>query len=117
VGNSRVRCFTLKTENSDVFGPHQVSFILDLPVEGLYRASIKALLGPDQGIIQMFQHDQPLGKQADLFAAEPRISEGIPLGSLNADQGDNIVYFRITGKNPESTGTNLSLLEIILEKD
>lgn len=116
VGNSRIRCLILKTTQSDVFGPHQVSFILDLPASGTYRVGIKALQGPDQGIIQMFQHDVPLGKPEDLFAAESIISEVIPLGTLSAGQGDNVVYFRITGKNPASTGTNLCLVEIILER-
>jgi hypothetical protein len=108
VGTGRVRCFTLKTTNSDVFGAHEVSFILDLPEAGKYQISVKAIQGPDMGILQARQHDNPLGKPVDLYATETAISPILPMGTLNAVQGNNVVYFRLSGKN-------LSLIEIILE--
>ncbi|MCX6226940.1 MAG: DUF2961 domain-containing protein, partial [Bacteroidia bacterium] len=53
LGNDWVRYFSLKTFGPDEFGPHHVSFIFDIPAAGKYRVSLKAVTGPDQGIIQM----------------------------------------------------------------
>jgi hypothetical protein len=60
------------------------------------------------GTLQARQHDHPLGKPVDLYAPENAISPILPIGTLNAVQGNNVVYFQLSGKN-------LSLIEIILE--
>lgn len=111
-----VRYFSLKTTGPDEFGPHHVSFIFDMPADGNYRVSLKALTGPDQGIIQMFRHDSPLGEPADLYSADLKISGLMPMGTLNMNQGNNVLYFKLTGQNPVSKGLNMRLVEIIFER-
>ena len=60
----------MKTSGEDVFGPHHVSFVCDLPEAGRYTISVKAVLGPDQGILRVFERDRPAGEAVNLYAAE-----------------------------------------------
>jgi len=115
-GNDWVRYFLLKTSGPDAFGPHHVSFIFDIPTTGKYQVSLKAVQGPDQGIIQMFQHDSPLGDSVDLYTDSPKITSGLKLGVLDMTEGNNVVYFKLIGQNPVSKGLNMKLVEIIFER-
>lgn len=116
LGNGWVRYFSLETSGPDEFGPHHVSFIFDIPAAGKYRVSLKAVAGPDQGIIQIFQHDSPLGDPVDLFADEPKVSSGLQAGTIQMTEGNNVVYFKLIGQNPNSKGLNMKLIEIIFER-
>jgi hypothetical protein len=82
VGGERVRVFSMKTGGEDVFGPHHVSWVFDLPTAGRYLVSIKAVLGPDQGIVRIFERDKPAGEAVDLFAAERTLSGPLRLGTF-----------------------------------
>jgi hypothetical protein len=116
LGNDWVRYFSLKTNGPDEFGPHHVSFIFDIPAAGTYTVSLQAVTGPDQGIIQKFQHDSPLGDPVDLFTAEPKINGPLPLGTLDMTEGNNVVYFKLIGQNPASKGLNMKLIEILFQR-
>lgn len=116
VGPTRVRCFSMRTDGDDVFGPHHVSFVCDLPAAGRYKISIRAVLGPDQGVLRIFERDRPAGEAVSLYAPERVVSEPMPLGIFTMDKGDNIVYFHLVGADPRSKGLNLDLAEIIFER-
>jgi hypothetical protein len=116
VGPDRVRCFSMRTSGDDVFGPHHVSFVCDLPAAGRYKISIKAILGPDQGVLRIFERDRPAGEAANLYGPERVLSEPLPLGTFAMDKGDNIVYFHLIGADPRSKGLNFDLAEIIFER-
>jgi hypothetical protein len=116
VGNTRVRCFSMRTSGEDVFGPHHVSFVCDLPEAGRYKISVKAVLGPDQGILRIFERDRPAGEAVNLYAPERMVSEPRPLGIFEMDRGDNIVYFHLVGADPRSKAMALDLAEIIFER-
>ena len=116
LGDGWVRYFSLKTTGPDEFGPHHVSFIFDIPAAGTYKASLKAVTGPDQGIIQMFQHDSPLGDPVDLYSMEPKISKPMLLGNVDMTEGNNVVYFKLIGQNPDSKGLNMKMVEVIFER-
>lgn len=116
LGTDRVRYLSLETSGPDEFGPHHISFILDIPAAGQYRVSVKAVTGPDQGIIRMFQHDSPLGEPADLYSMEQKISQSLPLGTMVMEEGNNILYLKLIGQNPNSNGLKMKLVEIILER-
>jgi len=116
VGKGRVRYFSVKTTGEDVFGPHHVSFICDLPEAGRYRISVKAVLGPDQGILRLFERDKPAGEAVNLYAAERAISDALPLGVFEMSRGDNVIYLHLTGADPRSKGLGLDLAEIIFER-
>ncbi len=115
VGDGRIRYFKMQATGKEVFGEHQISFIFDLPAAGKYRVSVKSIMGPDMGIMQMYQHDSPLGEPADLYAEELKTSPVILMGSVDAEEGDNVVYFQIAGQNPKSSGVSMSFLEIIFD--
>jgi hypothetical protein len=115
-GNGWVRYFSLKTTGPDEFGAHHVSFIFDIPAAGKYTVSVKSLNGPDQGIIQMFRHDMPQGEPVDLYSIEPRISANMPLGTLDLTEGDNVLYFKLIGQNPDSKGLNMKIIEFVFDR-
>lgn len=116
VGKSRVRRFSMKTSGEDAFGPHHVSFICDLPEAGKYRVSVKAVLGPDQGILRLFERDRPAGEVVNLYAAERTLSDPLPLGIFEMQKGDNIVYLHLVGADPRSKGLGFDLAELIFER-
>jgi hypothetical protein len=116
VGKGRVRYFSVKTSGEDVFGPHHVSFICDLPEAGRYRLSVKAVLGPDQGILRMFERDRPAGEAVNLFAAERVVSEPLALGVFAMERGENVIYLHLVGADPGAKGMGMDLCELIFEK-
>jgi hypothetical protein len=106
----------MKTNGEDVFGPHHVSFICDLPEAGRYKVSVKAVLGPDQGILRLFERDRPAGEAVDLYAAERTVSDALPLGIFEMRKGDNVIYLHLTGADPRSKGLGFDLAEIIFDR-
>ncbi len=116
VAGSWVRYFSLKTSGPDEFGPHHVSFIFDIPAAGKYKVSAKTVMGPDQGMIQLFRHDSPVGEPADLYLPENKTSEPIEMGTLDLIEGNNTLYFKLVGKNEKSSGLNMRLVEVVFEK-
>jgi hypothetical protein len=116
VGDVRVRHFSLKTSGEDVFGPHHVSFICDLPEAGPYKISVKAVLGPDQGILRIFERDRPAGTAVNLYAAERAVGEPMALGIFEMRRGENIVYVHLVGADPRSKGMGFDLAEIVFER-
>jgi hypothetical protein len=116
VGKDRVRVFSMKTSGEDVFGPHHVSFVCDLPEAGRYRISVRAVLGPDQGILRLFEHDRPAGEPVNLYARERALSEPMPLGTFDMGRGENIIYLHLVGSDPRAKGMGFDLAQIIFEK-
>jgi hypothetical protein len=110
-GKDRVRHFTLRTSGEDIFGTHHVSFICDLPESGRYPVSVKAVAGPGQGILQVYERDRPAGTAVNLYAPERAVRGPIPLGTFEMKRGANIVYLHLVGADPRSKGTGLDLLE------
>ncbi|MDH4197900.1 MAG: DUF2961 domain-containing protein, partial [Candidatus Aminicenantes bacterium] len=116
IGKSRIRYLSMKTTGEDIFGPHHVSFICDLPEAARYRISVKTVLGPDQGILRLFERDRAAGEAVNLYAPERTVSEALPLGIFEMRKGDNIVYLHLVGADPRSKGLGFDLAEIIFEK-
>jgi hypothetical protein len=114
-GKDRVRHFTLRTSGPDIFGPHHVSFICDLPQAGRYMVFVKGVAGPDQGILQVYRRDRPAGNPVNLYAPERAIGGPMPLGMFEMEEGPNILYLYVVGSDPRATGANLDLLEIVFE--
>jgi len=116
VGQERVRIFSMKTSGDDVFGPHHVSFICDLPEAGRYTVSVKAVTGPDQGILRVFERDRPAGEAVNLYAPERAVRGPLPLGTFEMRKGENIVYLHLAGSDPLARGMGMDLAEIIFER-
>ena len=117
VGKDRVRIFSMKTSGEDVFGPHHVSFICDLPEAGRYTLSVKAVAGPDQGILRVFERDRPAGEAVNLYAPERAVAGPLTLGTFEMKKGENIVYLHLVGSDTRAKGMGMDLAEIIFEKE
>jgi len=116
LGQDRVRVFSFRAHDEDIFGPHHLAFGLDVPSAGRYRIGITAVTGPDQGIIQLSRFDRPWGQPADLYAPKRGKSPLIVLGELDLEAGENAVVLRLVGKNKSSSAAGTDLAEIVLEK-
>lgn len=116
VGEKRVRRFSMTTNGADIFGPHHISFICDLPEAGRYRVLIKAVLGPDQGIVRIYERDRPAGRAVNLYAAERTIGDPAELGVFEMACGANVVYLTLVGADPRAKGLGMDLAEIIFER-
>ena len=114
-GKDKVRVLSMRTQGDDIFGAHHLAFGCDVPSAGRYRASLKAVLGPDQGVVQLAVHDRPWGEKIDLYAAARRKSDALVLGVLDLEAGENEIVLRLVGKNARSSGSGLDLAEIVLE--
>jgi len=116
VGKDRVRHFSMRTSGEDVFGPHHVAFVCGLPEAGCYRISVKAILGPDQGTVRIFERDRPAGQSVNLYAPERAVGAPAELGVFEMRKGDNIVYLHLLGADPRSKGMGMDLVELIFER-
>ncbi len=115
-GRDRVRVLSMRTSGEDVFGPHHVSFVCDLPEAGTYRVSIKAVVGPDQGRLQLFERDRPAGRAVDLYAPERAVGGPFALGEFEMHRGENVIYLHLAGADPRSKGLGFDLAEIVFER-
>jgi hypothetical protein len=116
IGENRVRYLSMKTAGEDIFDPHHISFICDMPNAGNYNVGIKAVRGPDQGIVQMFQHDRPVGEAVNLYAPDRNLSPVLPLGVQEMSYGDNLFFLHLVGQDVRSAGIGLDLVEVIFER-
>ena len=119
-GGTETRCPTILLDDTpaerDAFGPHHISFLCDMPDDGRYQVGLKALYGPEQGIVQMFHHDNPVGKPMNLYAEERRASDVLPLGVLPMIEGDNPVFLVLVGKDERSETFGLDAVELVCER-
>lgn len=116
VGGEQLRHLSLRAEGREVFGPHYISFICEMPAAGTYRVLLQAIEGPSQGIVQLFKNEVGVGSPADLYAAERRKSREIPMGELELREGDTRVMFKLVGKNEKSSGLGFDVYRLIFER-
>lgn len=116
VDGQGVRCLSMKNVGDDWFGPPFISIVCDLPSAGKYKLSIDAIKGPAAGTVQLFRDELPVGDSVDLYNANPAVANGLVLGELSCAEGPNDIMFKITGKNPSSTGLGFDLVNIVLVK-
>lgn len=115
-GDGKVRCLSLRNVGGDFFGPPFISLVCDLPSAGRYKVFIDAVKGPEQGQVQLFRDESPVGNFIDLYSAKPLVANGIYLGEIMAVEGSNDLMFKIVGKAAESKGLGFDLVNIVLEK-
>jgi hypothetical protein len=116
IGDAGARFLSVRTSGEEVFGPHHVSFVCDLPAAGRYRLMIKAVAGPDQGIVRLFRNDMPAGEAVDFYAPSRSLGDRKTLGEFDMAEGDNLVFLHLVGKNRLARGMNMDLVEIVFEK-
>jgi hypothetical protein len=116
VGGEQLRHLSLRAQDREVFGPHYISFICEMPAAGRYRVLLQAIEGPSQGIVQLFKNEVGVGRPADLYAPERRKSREIPMGEVELRAGDNRVMFKLVGKNDKSSGLGFDIYRVIFER-
>ena len=116
IGGAEVRYFSMKAGGEDYFGQPFVSFEFDIPDAGRYTVATEAVLGPDQGLVRMFLNENPAGDAKDLFSDERRVSGVLPLGVLALRSGINVLYFKVTGKNPRAGGFGFEPVSFVFER-
>ncbi|MBN2473802.1 MAG: DUF2961 domain-containing protein [Pirellulales bacterium] len=116
IGDKQIRHLAFRATGRDAFGPHHVSFLCDMPADGRYQVGLKALYGPDQGVVQLYQHDSPIGEPVDLYSEEQRASDVLPLGVLDMVEGDNPVFLLLVGKDERSETFGLNAVELVFER-
>ncbi len=116
VNNKDIRYLSMSTNGQAMFGLHSISFSCELPTAGTYKISLDLVKGPDQGIVQMFMDEAPVGPALDLYSADIENAPEKYIGTLQLDQGQNNLMFKLIDKNEKSEGLGLKLTNIICEK-
>ncbi|MBI4326579.1 MAG: DUF2961 domain-containing protein [Chloroflexi bacterium] len=116
LGEEEVRFLSLLATNQDWFGPHFLSPTCDVPAAGRYSIYVEAVKGPAQGMVQLFQNENPVAESVDLFAEKPAKSGRVLLGQLDLAEGRNNLMFKLVGKNEKSSGFGLDLISVTCVK-
>lgn len=116
IGKENVRSLGMTARKEDWFGHPFISFICELPAAGNYQVSLDAVKGPDQGMVQIFVDEAPVGRTVDLYAPKQEKALGLNLAVLPLKEGNNNILIKIIGKNEKATGYGLDLINIICEK-
>lgn len=111
-----VRYLQVRAEGEDLFGPHSIGFVCDLPDAGTYAVSIEALAGPDQSRVQIFRNEKAEGEVVDLYQPVREKSGLRPLAEMEFVEGDNIVLLKLVGKDTRSSGLGLDVTALTFER-
>ncbi len=116
IDDKKVGFLRMQAEGRDWFGPPFVTLVCDIPAEGDYAISIEAVNGPQQGQVQLFENEAPVGEAVDLYAAQRARGEPVVLGALHLEEGPANLMFKLVGKNEQSGGLGLDLITIQCSK-
>ena len=111
-----IRFLSMRSQGSDWFGHHFISFTCELPADGHYRISLDLIRGPEAGIVQLFHDEAPIGPAVDMYAPQPAQAKGQYLGTIALPEGVSNLLFKVIGKNDKSSNTGLDLVNIICER-
>jgi hypothetical protein len=103
------------SERTD-FGPHGVDLSTTVTAAGRYRVSVQLVYGPAQGVIQLYDNDQPSGNAIDTYAPERRKGELSYLTTVHLDEGENVIRLKLVGKNAASSRLALDLMRVVLDR-
>jgi len=111
-----VRYLSMRAKDQESFGAHSISFTCEIPAAGTYKVSIDAVKGPQQGKVQLFVDEVPVGPEVDLYSAEAKPVQNEFVGTMQMEQGLNNLMFKIVGKNERSETQGFDLTNIICER-
>jgi hypothetical protein len=117
VDGEEVRFLSLTATNQDWFGPHFLAPVCEVPADGVYAISMEALRGPGQGMVQLFQDENPVADPVDLYASKRAKSGRLFLGRIHLAEGKNNLMFKLVGKNAEAAGLGLDLISLICARE
>ena len=110
------RFLSLQSDGKDIFGDPFICFTCEIPAAGLYRISLAAAKGPEQGKVQLFRDELPVGEAVDFYAAKRQLSDPRQVGTLRLESGPNNLLFKLVGKHDDSQSLRIDLRNIICEK-
>jgi len=111
-----IRFLSLKSKGNDWFGHHFICFTCEVPAAGKYKVSLDVIKGPAQGNVQLFMDEAPVGPIVDMFSDKRERAQEEYVGTLDLNEGQNNLLFKIVGKNKKSGGLGLDLTNIICER-
>lgn len=111
-----VRYLSMRAKDQESFGAHSISFTCEIPAAGKYKVSVDAVKGPQQGKVQLFVDEVPVGPEVDLYSEESQPLRGAYIGTMQMEQGFNNLLFKIVGKNEKSEAQGFDLTNIICER-
>jgi hypothetical protein len=114
-GVAKTRVLSLRAKGEDFFGSPFVSLTCELPAAGKYKVHVEVVKGPEQGVVQLFQDESPVGPAIDLYSEKPVVAN-LYLGEVQAAEGANDLMFKVTGKNAASKALGFDLMNIICVK-
>jgi hypothetical protein len=116
LGDEEVRFLSFRGGAPDWVGAPYLFVTCHLPASGRYEVAAEALLGPEQGCVQLFQNEVPVNDPVDLYAPNLKKGGRLKLGTLDLEEGDNPVMLKLVRKNEQSTATGLDLINLVLTK-
>jgi len=121
IDGTEVRYLSMRAKTgSDIYhSPHHLAFYCDAPEAGRYRVSLVAMLGPEQGIAQLFGSLGAAGPPVNLHATSQRLSEPLVFGELDLPAGVSRLFFRITAPDKVASqyGMDVETIELRRVKD
>ncbi len=115
VGDSEARILSLTAERGDMFGMHFIELLCDLPATGAYKLTAEAVAGPEQGAVQLYRDETPIGPKVDLRAAEREVRT-VDLGRDSLREGINPVMLKLTPSTSEQKRFGLDLVTLFFER-
>lgn len=117
IGGEEVRYLSLSATGDDWFGPHFITLTCDIPEAGRHAVYLEAVTGPDQGIVQVFQNENPVARPLDMHSDQPGLTGRKLLGHLDFVEGNNNLMLKLVGKNEKANGLGLGLVQIICVRE
>lgn len=112
IAGTRTAFLRMQTGEGDWFGAPFIAFECRLPAAGQYVVTAELIKGPAQGIVQMFRNELPAGDSIDMYAAERSLSGVVTLGTIEADEGANVLMLKLIGKHEQATGRGIDISTI-----
>ena len=112
IAGEKTSFLSMRAEGKDWFGPPFVSLTCDIPAAGRYSVSIKAVKGPGQAQIQLFEDEAPVGDAIDMYTPERQRSGLTRLGDLVLEEGPVNLMLKLVGMNEKSEGLGFDLITI-----
>ena len=108
--------FRATAGTTDVFGPHNIVFEVEMPEAGRYQVLVQGVSGPTQGRVQMFEREVGVGEVIDLYAPARAKTAELPMGERDLAKGANTIMFKLVGKDERSTGLGFDVHRIMFRK-
>lgn len=113
IGTEEVRFLSMRGGPADWVGAPYLFLTCHVPAAGRYQVAIEAVRGAEQGCVQLFENEVPVGEAVDLYGEAAAKSGRVTLGELSLAEGDNPVMLKLVRKNDQARALGLDLIAVI----